>query len=108
MLIKLESKVTKNKITSTNAHKLVTRQKQYENLLDIFINNIYQHQIMKDQVKYDKIYHLALDIYRNVLRHYLHRDVNVRPARYGIQLYLFWKKAAVLSLFIQAVFIRLL
>ena len=70
MLIKIESEVIKNKIASTNAHKVVARQIEHERLLGRFINNKYQHQIISDQVKYDQIYHLvALDIYRNVLRH---------------------------------------
>lgn len=70
MLIKIESEVIQNKITSTNAHKVVARQIEHERLLGRFINNKYQHQIIRDQVKYDKIYHLvALHIYRNVLRH---------------------------------------
>ena len=44
--------------------------KQYKSWLGIFIN----HQVIKDQVKYDKIYHLvAVDIYRNVLRYLLYR-----------------------------------
>ena len=37
---------------------------------------------------------IALEIYRNILRHKLHRDVEVRPARFVIQPNLFWLVAA--------------
>ena len=33
---------------------------------------------------------IALEIYRNILRHKLHRDVEVRPAGFVIQPNLFW------------------
>ena len=37
---------------------------------------------------------IALEIYRNILRHKLHRDVEVRPAGFVIQPNLFWLVAA--------------
>ena len=33
---------------------------------------------------------IPLEIYRNILRHKLHRDVEVRPAGFSIQPNLFW------------------
>ena len=37
---------------------------------------------------------IALEIYRNILRHKLHRDVEVRPAGFVIQPIIFWLVAA--------------
>ena len=37
---------------------------------------------------------IALEIYRNILRHKLHRDVEVRPSGFVIQPNLFWLVAA--------------
>ena len=37
---------------------------------------------------------IALEIYRNILCHKLHRDVEVRPAGFVIQSNLFWLVAA--------------
>ena len=47
-------------------------------------------QILKDQIKYQLYQPIALEIYRKILHHKLHRDVEVRPAGFVIQPNLFW------------------
>ena len=89
--IKLNQDVTKYKITADNAYKVYIRQKQFESLVNIFLCTEEPNQILKDQIKHNEMYQpIALEIYRNVLRHKLHRDVEVRPAGFVIQPNLFW------------------
>ena len=47
--------------------------------------------ILKDEIKHNAMYQpTALEIYRDVLRHKLDRDVEVRPDGLVIKLDLFW------------------
>ena len=98
--IKLNQDVTKYKITADNAYKVYIRQKQFESLVNIFFLCTEEpKQILKDQIKHNEMYQpIALEIYRNILRHKLHRDVEVRPARFVIQPNLFWLVAVLSSL----------
>ena len=89
--IKLNPDVTKYKITADNAYKVYIRQKQFESLVKIFLCTEEPNQILKDQIKHNEMYKpIVLEIYRNILRHKLHRDVEVRPAGFVIQPNLFW------------------
>ena len=88
---KLNPDVTKHKITADNAYKVCIRQKQFESLVKIFLYTEELNQILKDQIKHNEMYQpTALEIYRNILRDKLHRDVEVRRARFVIQPNLFW------------------
>ena len=44
-----------------------------------------------NQIKHNEMYQtIAPEIYRNILRHKLHRDVEIRPAGFVTQRNLFW------------------
>ena len=89
--IKLNPDVTKYKITTDNAYKVYIRQKQFESLVKNFLCTEEPNQILKIQIKHNEMYQpITLEIYRNILRHKLPRDVEVRPAGFVIQPNLFW------------------
>ena len=88
---KLNPDVKKYKITTDNAYKVYIKQKQFESLVKIFLCTEKPNQILKDQLKPNEMYqHIALEIYRNIWCHKLHRNVEVRPAGFGIEKNLFW------------------
>ena len=63
------------------------------------------NQILIDKIKHNEMYQpIALEIYRNILRHKLHRDVQVRPAGFVIQPNLFWLVAAPSGLISDKIF----
>ena len=89
--IKLNPGVTKYKITADNVYKMYIRQKQFESLVNIFLCTEEVNQILEGQIKHNEMYQpIAIEVYRNILRHKLHRDVEVRPAGFAIQPNLFW------------------
>ena len=89
--IKLNPGVTKYKVTDDNVYKVYIRQKQFESLVNIFLCTEEPNQILEDQIKHNEIYQpIAIEVYRNILRHKLYRDVEVRPAGFAIQSNLFW------------------
>ena len=89
--IKLNTDVIKSKITVDNGYKVYIRQKQFESQVMIFLCTEEPNQILKDQIKHNEMYQtIAPEIYRNILRHKLHRDVEIRPAGFAIQRNLFW------------------
>ena len=87
--IKFNPDVTKYRITTDNAYKVYIRQKQFESLVNTFLCTAEPKQILKDQIKHNELYQpIALEIYRKILRHKLHREV--RPAGFVTQPNLFW------------------
>ena len=103
--IKFNPDVTKYRITIDNAYKVYIRQKQFESLVDTFLCTAEPKQILKDQIKYNELYQpIALEIYRKILRHKLHRDVEVRPAGFVIQPNLFWLVAILSGLISDKIF----
>ena len=88
---KLNPDVTKYKMTANNAYKVYIGQKKFESLVNIFLCTKEPNQILKDQIKHNEMHQpIALEIYRNILIHKLHLDVEFRPAGFVIQPNLFW------------------
>ena len=57
--------------------------------MKIFLCTEEPNQILTDNLSLMKL-STYLEIYRNILCHKLHRDVEVRPAGFGIEQNLFW------------------
>lgn len=71
----------KRKITSSNPHKVLIRQKNFEFLISIFTQD---HKIavttaVADALKHGKIYEpIAREVYENSLKFYVKRDISLR------------------------------
>ena len=81
--------VRRNKITSSNAHKVYIRKRNFETLVDVFLKRkatedlpVMAQENMKHGKNYDPI---AREKYKNVLFYYLNRDCAVRETGCVIQ-----------------------
>ena len=74
-------KTRKFKITSSNAHKVFIRVRNFQTLVDVFVAEKQKElpQSVKDAMKHGKIYEpIARDLYSNVMNYHLDRGVDVR------------------------------
>ena len=75
--IKLNRDVIKYKITTDNAYKVYIRKKQFESLVKILLCTEEPNQILKYQIKHNKMYQpIVLQIHSNILRHNFSVDLN--------------------------------
>ena len=83
----------KDKITASNAHKVLIRKKNFESLLDNFLSPKPENELpaaTKDELIHGTVYEpIAREKYINILTYQLNRNVNVRETGCIIQPKLF-------------------
>ena len=86
--------VCKNKITSSNAHKVLIRKRNFESLVEVFLNPRATEDLppsVRDNMRHGKTYEpVAREKYQNALFFYLNRDCAVRKTGCVIQPNLSW------------------
>ena len=99
--------VRKNKITSSNAFKVLIRKRNFETLIDTFLKPKPTHELppsVRDNMSHGKAYEpIAREKYRNALYFYLNRDCAVRETGCVIQPHLPWLLASPDGLVFDAV-----
>ena len=84
--------VQKRKITSSNAHKVYIRKKQFQSIVPDFLSDVKEKpNTVKEALKHEQLCNsVVMEFYENVLRFNMHRDVDCRPAGCIIQPSLPW------------------
>ena len=90
--------VRKDKITSSNAHKVLIRKRNFESLVEVFLNPKATEDLpvsVRDKMKHGKTYEpVAREKYQNALFFHLNRDCAVRETGCLIQPNLPWLLAS--------------
>ena len=87
----------KNRITSTNCHRIHMRNKVFETLTDIFGNYKKDNglpKLVQDALKHGQVYEpFAKEHFQKYMQHTLNRTINIRETGIVIQPYLFGCKS---------------
>ena len=87
----------KHRITSSNAHKVFIRQRNFEALVEVFLSpgNKTFPKSVQDAMEHGRICEpIARDIYQEIMNVKLKREVIIRETGLVIQPYLFWLAAS--------------
>jgi len=88
----------KSRITSSNAHKVYVRQRNFETLTDYFTNNAKEKNLPKtvqDAMLHGQIYEpIAREIYSDAMKYKIQRNIQVNETGLVIQPHLYWLAAS--------------